>query len=105
MIPVYNAGMRRVLFLALAGLVLICSCESKNPVEQYGDDVTGAYKSTERFVGQINLQSLQEAVRSFHAMNGRYPNDLSELEHFVGTALDPARYDYNPSTGTITAKK
>jgi hypothetical protein len=35
---------RVLLFLVLAGLALLSSCESKNAVEQYGDDVTKAYK-------------------------------------------------------------
>jgi hypothetical protein len=38
-------------------------------------------------------------------MNGRYPDDLKDLEHFTGTPLDAAKYEYDPSTGTITAKK
>jgi len=96
---------RLLLFLALASLPLIFSCESKNPVEQYGDDVTRAYKGTRQFGNQMDVKNLQDAVRSFQVMNGRYPNDLKELEHFAGTTLDAAKYEYDPSTGIITAKR
>ncbi len=97
--------MRRLfLSFVLVGLALV-SCESKNPVEQYGDDVIKAYKGTEKVAGQASVQNLQNAIRGFHAANGRYPNDLKELEGFSGIPLDPALYDYDPSSGVITAKR
>ena len=92
-------------------VLILASCESKsptvsesrNPVEKYGDDVTRAYTGTQRFAGQVDLKSLQDAIRSFHAMNGRYPHDLDELAHFTGAPLDSGKYDYDASAGTIKA--
>jgi len=106
--------MRRLfVFFLLLLLISLLSCESKitgenkskNPVEQYGDDVTRAYTGTQRFARQIDVKNLQDAIRSFHVMNGRYPRDLAEVEHFAGTPLDSSKYDYDPSAGTIKEKE
>ena len=93
------------LIIALAALAILFSCESKNPVEQYGDDVTKAYKGTQQFGSQMDVKNLQDAIRSFQVMNGRYPNDLKEIEHFTGTPLDSSKYEYDPSTGIVVARK
>ena len=79
--------------------------ESRNPVEKYGDDVMKAYKGTQQFGKQMDVKNLQDAIRSFQVMNGRYPNDLKELEHFAGTPLDSSKYEYDPSAGTIKGRE
>lgn len=93
------------LIVTLTALAVLSSCESKNPVEQYGDDVTKAYKGTQQFGSQMDVKNIQDAIRSFQVMNGRYPNDLKEIEHFTGTPLDGSKYEYDPSTGTLAARK
>lgn len=93
------------LIVMLTALAVCSSCESKNPVEQYGDDVTKAYKRTQQFGSRMEVKNLQDAIRSFQVMNGRYPNDLKEIEQFIGTPLDSGKYEYDPSTGTVAARK
>ncbi len=106
--------MRRLLvFFLLSILISLVSCESKitgenksrNPVEQYGDDVTRAYTGTQQFAKQMDVKSLQDAIRSFHVMNDRYPKDIEELAYFTGTPLDNSKYDYDPAAGTIKGKE
>jgi hypothetical protein len=104
---------RLLVFVLLLLLIPLAACEekkageskSRNPVEQYGDDVTRAYTGTKRFAGQIDAKGLQDAIRSFQVMNSRYPKDLAELEHFIGSPLDSGKYDYDPSTGTVKEKE
>lgn len=111
---VYTSLVRRLLKFILPVLVVASmSCESKdravnesrNPAEKYGDDVTRAYTGTQRFANQMDSKSLQDAIRSFHTINGRYPSDLEELGHFAGSPLDSRKYEYDPSAGTIKAKQ
>ncbi len=111
---VYTSFMKKLSgFVLLLALVAFLSCkgnntgkdETRNPVEKYGDDVTRAYTGTQRFAKQMDVKSLQDAIRSFQAMNGRYPKDLGELENFAGARLDAGKYDYDPSTGIIKGKE
>ena len=111
---VYTSLMRKLPVFILPVLFLVfLSCESRNPgknesrnpVEKYGDDVTKAYKGTQQFGKQMDVKNLQDAIRSFQVMNGRYPRDLGELEHFTGTPLDSSKYDYDPSAGTIKGRE
>jgi hypothetical protein len=98
--------MRNAYAVILIGLTIIfASCKDKNPVEQYGDTLIKTYKNTQQFGDRTSLQNLQESTKAFHAANGRYPNDLKELEGFTGTALDSNKYEYDPSRGTITQKQ
>ena len=77
----------------------------KNPLEQYGDTVVDTYKRSQTIEKKESVQNLQRSIQAFQATNGRYPNDLKELEEFNGNKLDYTRYEYNPSTGIITAKE
>ena len=95
--------MRRGLFLLGVALLLV-SCDSRNPVEQYGDRVVKGYKSAGRAGGNASVQNLQQSVAAFHAANDRYPADLSELGAFAGMTLDERIYQYDPVKGVITAK-
>ena len=80
-------------------------CESKNTLEQSGNTLIKSYKNTQKFGDKTSLQNVQEAIRTFYGANGRYPNDLKELEGFTGVTLDSSRYEYDPSTGTITQRE
>jgi hypothetical protein len=95
---------KRTLILLLY-LIIGLSYACENPVEQHGDQVIKAYKRTEKFAGEISVQRLQEAVRAFHIANNRYPNDLDELGEFALVKIDPGKFDYDPSTGTIRQKQ
>lgn len=98
--------MKLVRLSALIGLIIfVISCESKNPVEQYGDALIKTYKDTQQFGAKTTVKNLQESIKAFYAANGRYPNDLKELEDFTGITLDSSKYEYDPSKGTITQKE
>ena len=94
---------RKLLFLIIA-FALSC-CDSRNPVEQYGDSVVKGYRNAERAGGKASVQNLQESIQAFHAANERYPADLRELGAFAGTTLDEKTYQYDPVRGVITAKE
>ncbi|HAM53419.1 MAG TPA: hypothetical protein DCP92_23000 [Nitrospiraceae bacterium] len=97
--------MNRSLVIFLLGLLFVTvSCDTKNPVEQYGTTAVKAYKDTQQSASRADLHNLQEAIKAFHVANDRYPKDLKELENFTGSPLDSSKYDYDPSQGTITQK-
>ena len=91
--------------IPLLYLIIAFSYACENPVAQHGDQVIKAYKRTEKFAGEISVQKLQEAARAFHIANNRYPNNLDELGEFSNVKLDPGKFDYDPSTGTIRQKQ
>ncbi len=82
---------------------ILVSCE--NPVEQYGDEVTDAYKRTERFSNDVSLKQLQKAIQTFSISNGRYPETLEELEDFAGVQVSHEQFDYDPDTGIISLRE
>ncbi len=88
-----------VLFL----FFILVSC--KNPVEQYGDEVTDAYKRTERFSNEMSLKELQKAIQAFSVSNGRYPETMEELEEFAGIQVSHEQFDYDPNTGIISLRE
>jgi len=94
---------RKLLFLSIA--FLLASCDSRNPVEQYGDSVVKGYRNAERVGSKTSVQNLQESIKAFHAAYERYPADLRELSAFAGTTLDENTYQYDPVKGVITAKE
>lgn len=94
------------ILMVLVIQALICfGCESKNPFEQSGDTLIKSYKNTQQFGDRTSLQNLQESIKAFSAAHGRYPNDLKELEEFTGVTLDSSKYEYDPSTGTMTQRE
>ncbi|MGD1076269.1 MAG: hypothetical protein ABR903_09390 [Thermodesulfovibrionales bacterium] len=98
--------MKAFLCVLLLGLVsVLASCDTKNPVEQYGTSAVKAYKNTQQLGGKADIHNLQEAIKAFHAANDRYPKDLKELGDFTGSPLDGSKYDYDPSQGTIRQKE
>ncbi len=100
--------MVRLFVTALGTLVLsfaLFSCkDERNPVRQYGDTLVHGYKSAQKVERDANLQQLQRSVSEFQAANGRYSADLRELEEFTKYPIDANKYNYNPVTGSITAK-
>ena len=89
------------LFLSLP--LLSCKDE-KNPVQQYGDTLVHGYKSAQKVEKDANLQQVQRSVYEFQATNGRYPADLRELGEFTKSPIDENKYNYDPATGSVTAK-
>ena len=93
------------LFLVVVVAFAFASCESKNPVKEYGDTVVKGYKGAQKAGSRASVKNLQDSISGFQAANGRYPKDLKELEAFTGETLDSAKYEYDPSTGIITSKE
>ncbi len=100
--------MVRLFVTALGMLVLsvaLFSCkDEKNPVQQYGDTLVHGYKSAQKVEKDANLQQVQRNVYEFQAAQGRYPADLREVEEFTKSPIDAGKYNYDPSTGSVTAK-
>ncbi len=100
--------MVRLFVTALGTLILsfaLFSCkDEKNPVQQYGDTLVHGYKSAQKVEKDANLQQAQRSVYEFQAANGRYPADLRELAEFAKSPIDANKYNYDPATGSITAK-
>lgn len=79
---------------------------SGNPLTAPADYVGAvgqAYKSTQKNLAPLGLD---QAIKTFYADQGRFPNDLNELvsKGTIGQVPPPPRgmkYDYNSKTGVI----
>ena len=92
--------------LLLLMLASTTACkDTPNPVEKYGDAMIDSYKGAQQGGEQAHLLLLQKAIRTFHTMHGRYPEDLAELETFIGSDINDTLFAYDSSTGTLTAIK
>lgn len=98
--------MRAIAYTLLLFILIVfpLSCK-ENPLEEYGDTLIREYKRSWHVEKGISLERLQKAIQAFHASNGRYPEDIRELEGFMGERLSDERYDYNRDTGTIKLKR
>ncbi len=102
-------GARTIAALICFGLFpfLIPGCKEKpkNPVSEYGDALTGAYKDSQSAGDQANLDALKTAVSNYHAANEGYPKSLQDLGNLLNTQIDLSKYDYDAATGTVTLKR
>jgi hypothetical protein len=96
--------MKRFITIIVAALAmsLALACE-ENPAQEYGRALTGSMDRAESVAERANLEALRRSVESHRALNGRYPESLDGIAQAMG--LDPSRFDYNPSTGTVTLRK
>jgi len=69
--------------------------------EERGKEVIRAYDRTEKIAGQESLRNIKTAIRSYHALNGKYPETLEDIENFIGSSVDPELYEYNPEDGEL----
>jgi hypothetical protein len=53
----------------------------------------------------VNILEVQKAIPEFHAANGRFPADLTELSGFSGIALKNDNCEYDLATGTLKEKQ
>lgn len=96
----------KLLFLSALVLFILVSCgeEPKNPVAEYGNSLTDAYKKGQK-AGEIsNLDAVRKAVQAYYALNGRYPQSLDEIKGSIGSEMDMSKYSYDPQTGTVNLK-
>ena len=111
---------RLSLLLGLAGL-FFCGCEPKkssstsatNAQRSSGNPVTApvdylgaaanAKKSAEKVVANVGVN---QAIKQFYAVEGRFPKDLNELvaKQYLPNLPSPPtgmKFQYNPSTGEL----
>jgi len=94
-----------LLTMLFGSILLTASCsDDKNPVQQYGNTMTQAHKSAKNLDSKVNVLEVQRSIQEFYASNGRYPADLAEMSAFNGIALKNDKYEYDPGSGTLTAK-
>jgi hypothetical protein len=89
-----------ILFSMLAG-----GCEEKsNPVAQYGDALISVHEGSKIEAQQATLQGIKNAVQVYYASNGRYPENLDEIQKLMDSPIDVSMYDYNPQNGSVALK-
>ena len=81
-----------------------CGEEPKNPVAEYGNSLTDAYKKGQQAGEIANLDAVRKTVQAFYAQNGRYPQSLDEIKGSIHAEMDMSKYSYDPQTGTVNLK-
>ena len=94
--------MKGILFACLLASLFV-GCES-NPVEKVGEELLVSYNRSRDAADEANLQAMQRCIRTYRALNGRYPESLEELKDSASSGFDPGLYDYDPRTGHLTAR-
>jgi len=95
--------MKGILFACLFASLFI-GCET-NPVEKVGEELLISYDRSRDAADEANLQAMQRYIRTYRALNGRYPESMEDLQEASGgSGFDPGLYDYDPRTGHLTAR-
>lgn len=94
--------MKGILIACLVALFLV-GCD-RSPVEEFADEMLVSYERSRTAADEASLQAIQRYIRSYRAMNGRYPESIEELESALGTGYDLEPYDYDPGSGTLTLR-
>lgn len=94
--------MKGILIACLVALFL-AGCD-RSPVEEFADEMLVSYERSRTAADEASLQAIQRYIRSYRAMNGRYPESIEELESALGTGYDLEPYDYDPGSGTLTLR-
>ena len=92
--------MKGILLACLVALFFV-GCD-RSPVEEVADEMLVSYKIYRTAADEASLQAIQRYIRSYRAMNGRYPESMEELESSIGRGYDLDPYDYDPGSGTLT---
>lgn len=95
-----------VLLVALVG-----GCEektkpaaTKNPIAQYGDDLISVHEGAKIEGQQATLKGIKNAIQIYYASNGKYPENINEIQKLMDSPIDPDIYQYNPENGMVTLK-
>jgi hypothetical protein len=89
-----------VLFAASIG-----GCKEKtNPIAQYGDDLISVHEGAKIEGQQATLKGVKNAIQIYYASNGKYPENLTEIQKLMDSPIDQGMYDYNPQNGVVTLK-
>lgn len=93
-----------IAIMLAAALVAGCKDKEKNPVLKYGETLIKSINTSKSTAAAINIDGARTAIRSYHTMNGRYPASIDEVKEIMGYKFRPEQYNYDPTTGEITAK-
>ena len=82
------------------------SSSAGNPLTAPVDYVGAVGKAKKSSEKRVNLANIQNAIKQFQAVEGRYPKTLNELitEGYLQRPPRPPRgmkYTYNPKTGLV----
>jgi hypothetical protein len=89
--------------LACLVVLFLVGCD-RSPVEEFADEMLVSYDKSQAAADEASLQAIQRYIRSYRAVNGRYPESIEELERALGTGYDLGPYDYDPGSGTLTMR-
>ena len=96
--------MKRILFVCLLAWIFV-GCDS-NPVEEVSEELLISYDRSRDAAEEANLQAMQRYIKTYRALNGRYPESLEDLRAASGgSGFDPVLYDYDPRTGHLTTRQ
>ena len=91
-------------FLVLSA-AFVGACEEKtSPVAQYGDDLISVHEGSKIEGQQATLKGIKNAIQIYYASNGKYPENISEIQKLMNSPIDPDMYQYNPQNGMVTLK-
>ncbi|MDQ7786339.1 MAG: hypothetical protein RDU01_01905 [Thermodesulfovibrionales bacterium] len=95
------------IILCLFGLAFLFACNEgpKNPVAEYGDALTGAYKRGQQGGETANLDAVKKTVGIYRATYGNYPQTLDDIKDLMTSKIDLSRYQYNPENGAVSLKE
>lgn len=94
--------MKGILFACLVAFVAV-GCDG-NPVEDVAEELMVSYDRSRDAADEASLQATQRYIRSYRALNGKYPESLEEIQGSIGPGFDPDLYLYDPRTGSLTAR-
>jgi hypothetical protein len=82
------------------------SSAGNNPLNAPAEYLGGLANSRDHAVGVLDVASLNQAVSTFNATEGRFPKDLNELvTNKLISEIPPTprgkKLDYNPTTGEV----
>lgn len=84
-------------------IFLFIGCK-ENPVQEYSNTLTNSLKQSQNVSIISEISNIKKAVQSFSEEKGRLPQNIEEIEHFMGRSIDKQNISYNPETGEVTKK-
>ena len=81
-----------------------CKEKPKNPVEEYGNALIGAYQKSQSAVEIANLDAIKKSIKRYHAEHEEYPKSLADIKNMAGVTIDTDKYEYDPATGAVALK-
>jgi hypothetical protein len=94
-----------MLFSLTLTLLFACNEQPRNPVAEYGDSLTGAYKRGQQAGEAANLDAVKKTVEMYRATHDKYPQNLDEIKDLMSSKIDLSHYDYNPENGSVSVKQ